>query len=102
MEKIKESKKPQVLVVDHDDAVSLSGGESDVDTEDDDDDMTGFSPLRAADIMTTDVMATEEQENNSKMLPSGCYCFCALFSLHSFVVHPFTAISCPAYCQSFR
>ena len=97
MEKIKESKKPQVLVVDHDDAVSLSGGESDVDTEEDDDDMTGFSPLRGA-----DVMATEEQENNSKMLPSGCYCFCALFSLHSFVVHPFTAISCSAYCQSSR
>ena len=67
MEKIRESKKPQVLVVDHDDAVSLSG-DSEVDTDDDEDnhDMSGFSPLRGYDAMTT-----EEQDNNSKMLPSG-------------------------------
>ena len=65
MEKIRDSKKPQVLVVDHDDAVSLSG-DSEVDTDDDDNDMTGFSPLRGYDDT-----ATEEQDNNSKMLPSG-------------------------------
>lgn len=64
MEKIRDSKKPQVLVVDHDDAVSLSG-DSEVDTDDDDNDMTGFSPLRGYDDT-----ATEEQDNNSKMLPS--------------------------------
>ena len=68
MKKIQESKKAQVLVVDHDDAVSLSG-ESDVDTEEEDADMSGFSPLRGLNSPTT-----EEQDNNSKMLHSGlCY-----------------------------
>lgn len=82
MEKIRESKKPQVLVVDHDDAVSLSG-DSEIDTDEDEDDMAGFSPLRGSDTMTM-----EDQDNNSKMLPSGCYCFYVYFSHTAFILHP--------------
>ena len=67
LEKIKDSRKAQVLVVDHDDAISLSG-DSDVDTEDEDGDMSGFSPLRG---MNSPV--TEDQDNNSKILHSGLY-----------------------------
>lgn len=39
MEKIKEARAPQVLVVDHDDAFSLSGDESSHDSEDELDDV---------------------------------------------------------------
>lgn len=44
MMKIQEAKTPQVLVIDHDDAISLSGEDVTSDEDESEDDL-GFSPL---------------------------------------------------------
>lgn len=62
MLKIKEAKAPQVLVVEHDDAISLSGEEITSD-EDEDDDM-GFTPLGA------DTTGEDDRLNNDNLLAS--------------------------------
>ncbi|XP_052709136.1 LOW QUALITY PROTEIN: leucine-rich repeat-containing protein 56-like [Crassostrea angulata] len=50
MEKIKAEKAPQVLVIDHDDAISISGDEEVTDEEDDDDDLpSGLTSLDNSD-----------------------------------------------------
>ena len=69
MVKIRESKAPQVLKIDHDDAISLSG-DSEVDTDEEEE----MFPPQDSDM---DVLQRMSQENepgediNSKILPSG-------------------------------
>lgn len=69
MEKIRDSKAPQVLKIDHDDAISLSG-DSEVDSDEE------LSPLRGdSDTEHIRVVRAEnhlkEDDRNCKILPSG-------------------------------
>ncbi|OWF50675.1 leucine-rich repeat-containing protein 56-like isoform X1 [Mizuhopecten yessoensis] len=62
MIKIQETKAPQVLIVDHDDAISLSGEEITSDEDEEIDDDLGFSPLDA------DTTEEDHRSINHKMV----------------------------------
>ncbi|XP_033751249.1 leucine-rich repeat-containing protein 56-like [Pecten maximus] len=62
MIKIKEAKAPQVLVVDHDDAISLSGEEITSDEDEELDDNLGITPLGA------DITEKDDRLTNHKMV----------------------------------